>query len=338
MSENRPDQKKLASGFAFSIFIHLCVLLILSIMVVGSNVHPSVLTLWTTASNDPLDDTLVVNEFVPSMESDVLDSEANSHSFGLNVESVPKIEFPVSATATATSDSGPLHAGDLLTTPSDLSRTQAMAIASIQSRVQEAGGKRGEVQFALAWKNVNDVDLHVITPSGEHISHQHKRSHCSGELDVDMNINGESDEPVENIRWISRAPWGRYTVLVNLYKIHVDGMSRPSFQSPYQLLAKLGKETEIRKGVAGPGRHQVSVWRFHYVSESVSEVERTRLLLKLEQLQEREEALAGEMLVEAKELGNEQRERKLNSIVLKYPHTDAAIEALQLMTNKVLKR
>jgi hypothetical protein len=36
-------------------------------------------------------------------------------------------------------------------------RARAIAVANIQGRVVKAGGKRGEVQFALAWKNFNDV-------------------------------------------------------------------------------------------------------------------------------------------------------------------------------------
>ena len=69
--------------------------------------------------------------------------------------------------------------------------TAVAAIASgIQGRVEKAGGRSGEVQFSLAWKSLNDVDLHVIVPSGEHISFSHRTSKCKGNLDV--YINAES--------------------------------------------------------------------------------------------------------------------------------------------------
>jgi uncharacterized protein YfaP (DUF2135 family) len=39
----------------------------------------------------------------------------------------------------------------------------------------------------IAWSNVNDLDLHVIEPSGEETSFSHRKSATGGELDVDIN-------------------------------------------------------------------------------------------------------------------------------------------------------
>ncbi len=217
--------------------------------------------------------------------------------------------------------------------------TPALATAAtIQNRVSKAGGKRGEVQFALAWKNVNDVDLHVIAPSGEHISHLHRRSKCAGMLDVDMNVDGESEEPVENVRWITNATLGRYTVLVNFFKLNSEGVRRPRRQSPYQLLAQLGSESLMREATAAIGEQQVTVWRFQYIPDSYSSLERERLLKQLDLLQAREEAAAAPMLKHAEAAEGKFRQRILQTIVQSYPHTDAAIEAMQMMEGEVVKR
>ena len=221
---------------------------------------------------------------------------------------------------------------------SDLDGMQALAAAGIQSRVTKAGGKKGEVQFALAWRNVNDLDLHVIAPSGEHISHQHRRSKCFGMLDVDMNVDGESEEPVENVRWLRNAPWGRYTILVNFFKLNSEGVRRPRRQNPYQLLVQLGGESLMREAVAGFGDKQVTVWRFLYVPDTFSSIQREQMLRELNGLQSREESIASPMLDQARAAQGTVRQRMLQSIVQQYPHTDAAIEALQLMEGEVVKR
>ena len=95
----------------------------------------------------------------------------------------------------------------------------ASAIADIQDRVQQAGGKTGEIQFSLSWYDTNDLDLHVVVPKGKRISWESKGSTCGGKLDVDMNVHAESREPVENVRWLKgRGLSGRYTVIVNFFQ------------------------------------------------------------------------------------------------------------------------
>lgn len=92
-----------------------------------------------------------------------------------------------------------------------------------RARVTAAGGRYDDVDVraSLIWNNRNDLDLHVTTPSGEEIYFGHKQSACSGELDVDRNVSGETLQPVENIRWIrGRAPRGRYKVEVRNYRFY----------------------------------------------------------------------------------------------------------------------
>jgi uncharacterized protein YegL len=112
----------------------------------------------------------------------------------------------------------------------DLPRTAAFS-AEFRSRLQREGAKSGDVQISLLWNNYNDLDLHVICPSGEEIYFAHKKSNCGGELDVDMNISPTSVEPVENVYWPSGgAPFGNYQVFVNHYRNHArPGCTDPTF-------------------------------------------------------------------------------------------------------------
>lgn len=93
----------------------------------------------------------------------------------------------------------------------------------IKQRVIQAGGRHGgvDIRCSLLWNNRNDLDLHCITPSGEEIFYGWKRASCGGWLDVDMNVQGETTKPVENIRWESgKAKKGRYRFFVQNYAFH----------------------------------------------------------------------------------------------------------------------
>ena len=91
----------------------------------------------------------------------------------------------------------------------------------INKRLEREGAKTGDVQISLIWNNRNDLDLHVLCPTGERISFDHKHSADGGELDVDMNVRGESLQPVENIYWPPRSMRkGIYKVFVHHYSRH----------------------------------------------------------------------------------------------------------------------
>jgi len=58
----------------------------------------------------------------------------------------------------------------------------------VEDRVRKAGGKFGKVNVSLAWQNYNDLDLHVVTETGERIFFGHRHSKCGGMLDIDQNV------------------------------------------------------------------------------------------------------------------------------------------------------
>lgn len=333
-------------GFGFSCCVHLVLILFLSLLAVGTG-SIELQSLMLDASIIPADEEMLliqqsdwqVTPDLPESSSEPESAVEENNLLQLSVVSgtTAKQNAPVpQETSEPSTTQGTAETANAKKEPSFGSPSLATAV--IQNRVSKAGGKKGEVQFALAWRNVNDVDLHVIAPSGEHISHMHRRSRCAGMLDVDMNVDGESEEPVENVRWITNAPMGRYTVLINFFKLNSEGVRRPRRQSPYQLLAQLGSESLMREAVAGFGEQQVTVWRFQYVPSSYSSFEREQLLRQLDQLQEQEESTAAPMLEHAKAASGQIRQKILQTIVQSYPHTDAAIEAMQMMEGEVVKR
>lgn len=88
---------------------------------------------------------------------------------------------------------------------------------SIRERVKAAGGDvNAKLRVSLAWFNTDDLDIHCVTPDGEHIYFRNK----AGVLDVDMNAGYAGNpvtNPVENLSW--RTPKsGAYAIFVDNFQ------------------------------------------------------------------------------------------------------------------------
>eukprot|EP00966_Prymnesium_polylepis_P057372 1328503-Prymnesium_polylepis.2 len=88
-------------------------------------------------------------------------------------------------------------------------------------RLTQANAKEGDLTVSLMWNTYDDLDLHVITPSGEEIFYSNKIAD-GGELDVDRNA-GEpyTNAPVENV-FFRVAPHGTYRVCVRNFGYHTS--------------------------------------------------------------------------------------------------------------------
>lgn len=93
---------------------------------------------------------------------------------------------------------------------------------SIKERVKKAGGVvEGDLCCRLAWFNTDDLDFHMVEPGGYEIFYGSKGpSPSGGRLDVDMNVEGETREPVENIFYRSkdRMREGIFQLMVHNFK------------------------------------------------------------------------------------------------------------------------
>lgn len=322
-----------------SAICHLALLLLLALVAYGGGADSTIQKLVFQPIEEQ--DLNVVDTFEVEPAPVTIEPEE------LEVETDFKVEMELETPEKMVEESLPeepvvetMPAGDQIqSTLAEIAATPVSRIATkIQNRVSKAGGRKGEVQFALAWTNVNDLDLHIVTPHGERISHLRKSSICGGMLDVDMNVRGESEEPVENVRWLSNAPSGRYTVIVNLFRIHRPRVGGRLYQgSKFELLAQLGDESTLETSTASK-RKQVSVFRFKYVPSSVPSSRREQLLLEMDELQEQEEAAAVRLLDKARDVKQQSfRDRLLNSLIARYPHSDAAIDAMRLLGGNITK-
>jgi len=133
----------------------------------------------------------------------------------------------------------------------------------IGRRLAKAGAQTGDIQVSLSWNNFNDLDLHVVAPSGEHIFFAHRQSACRGRLDVDMNAGGPSSrEPVENVFWPrGGSPPGEYAVFVHHYALQ-DAQDR----TPFEVHVLVGGRRQRLAGVVAAGDAPLLVGRFRRIA------------------------------------------------------------------------
>jgi len=116
----------------------------------------------------------------------------------------------------------------------------------------------------MTWENRNDLDLHMITPRGEHIYFADMKSRCGGWLDIDMNRSGETVTPVENIRWDKgAAPSGTYRVHINNYRFHEPSRQPTPFKVEIEADGKIYQFGGTCHGQGTSGNVQIAtiVWQ-----------------------------------------------------------------------------
>ncbi|MDR2078918.1 MAG: VWA domain-containing protein [Treponema sp.] len=131
------------------------------------------------------------------------------------------------------------------------------------ARLAQPNARTGDIRISLMWNNRNDLDLHVITPTGEEINFNNPRDSNGGVLEADRNLYGETLKAVENIFWPDgAAPRGSYRVYIQNYLNH----ETDSYLTPFQIEIKNGKEYLYFEGaVHGSGRSSITeICTFEY--------------------------------------------------------------------------
>lgn len=144
--------------------------------------------------------------------------------------------------------------------------------AEIRQRLLKAGGRfeNCSIRASLIWNTYDDLDLHVVTPNGDHIYYVNKRARCGGELDVDRNAGGpKTREPVENIRWAKgTAQSGKYVVYVQNYAHH----EREPKDIPFKVELEVDGVVQTFDGLATRGKtgaaSNITAFEFTYAPES----------------------------------------------------------------------
>ena len=155
------------------------------------------------------------------------------------------------------------------------------AMSELQARLEREGAQSSDVQISLMWNNYNDLDLHVVCPSGERIHGGNKTSACGGELDVDANVRAETRKPVENVFWEEgKAPAGTYQVYVHHYKKHQKRKSKDP--TKFQVIVTPGGEPLEYNGELSAGDPIMLVAEFTLPSPEEREARKRELEAELE--------------------------------------------------------
>ena len=94
-------------------------------------------------------------------------------------------------------------------------------------RREATNAQTGDLTFSLIWNSQDDLDIHVICPSGSEIWFRQTTA-CNGYLDVDSNSStGDlTPSPIENIYFINPVR-GTYRVKVRYFKPRTRVQARP---------------------------------------------------------------------------------------------------------------
>ncbi len=139
---------------------------------------------------------------------------------------------------------------------------------SIKERVKRAGGDvTGVLRCSLSWSNGDDLDIHVVEPGGNEIYWDNARSSTAGNLDVDMNAGGRTNEidPVENITWPKQRTMQEGQYEVDVHNYNKRSKSNVGFEAEIEFN---GNVYNFSHPEDLPGQKRVAVAKFTFNTDS----------------------------------------------------------------------
>jgi len=119
----------------------------------------------------------------------------------------------------------------------------------------EAGAADGVITMSLGWQTADDLDLHVVTPSGAEIFFGNKNA-GGGVLDVDRQVSEIVANPAEHVVFKNPVE-GTYTVSVVNYTDRTD-----NYDTPFIVQVKIENKIKTYQFTAGGGSTHICTFTY----------------------------------------------------------------------------
>ncbi len=147
--------------------------------------------------------------------------------------------------------------------PSSQNGASGLTEEELDEQLIDAQAGTGEITVSMLWSTADDLDLHVITPSGAEIYFSNKTAD-GGTLDVDRQASSSNivASPIENIYFDSPQA-GTYKVFIVNYSDRTEGGD-----SNYMVRITVGGSSETFKGTIGGTGSTVDIKQITYGASS----------------------------------------------------------------------
>lgn len=217
-----------------------------------------------TEAEEELNNIVALDDDVVELKVDMLEELTESPP-SLAVENI-SMDMVNSTITQTTSNSVVPKASTVRNRPTSSSygnRFNAMMTGKLDDRLEKHGAHTGAIQISISWDDYNDVDLWVEfrpfhSRNNVHTIGWTNRESVGGYLDIDMNVQPFTNEPVENVVWPhNRSPYGTYTVYAHYY----HQWDRNNTTTVY-LRVKHDDEIVYRKSTVSFGRGPQKIYTF----------------------------------------------------------------------------